>query len=45
MMAAPEIVCVLGMHRTGTSLITALLQSLGGQIGVSQPLPSNDGLL
>jgi len=41
----PEIVCVLGMHRSGTSLITALLQSLGAHLGppehMMKPQPDN----
>jgi hypothetical protein len=44
-MPAPEIVCVLGMHRSGTSLITALLQSLGAHLGppehMMKPQPDN----
>jgi GT2 family glycosyltransferase/glycosyltransferase involved in cell wall biosynthesis len=42
---ASEIVCVLGMHRSGTSLITALLKSLGAYLGPPQhmmkPQPDN----
>ena len=44
-MPTPEIVCVLGMHRSGTSLITALLQSLGAHLGppehMMKPQPDN----
>jgi GT2 family glycosyltransferase/glycosyltransferase involved in cell wall biosynthesis len=43
--STPQIVCVLGMHRSGTSLITALLQSLGAHLGppehMMKPQPDN----
>jgi hypothetical protein len=44
-MTEPVIICVLGMHRSGTSLVTGLLNLLGVYLGPPQhlmkPLPDN----
>ncbi|MEX0585828.1 MAG: hypothetical protein WD176_04250, partial [Pirellulales bacterium] len=37
-----RIICVLGMHRSGTSLVTRLLNLLGVDLGVSAALRPAD---
>lgn len=39
---APRVICVLGMHRSGTSLITRMLNLLGVDVGPEQKLLSAD---
>ena len=43
-MSAPTIVCILGMHRSGTSLVSRLLNVLGVYLGPEEHLmrPSSD---
>jgi len=46
-MSGAQVVCVLGMHRSGTSLVTRLVNFLGVYLGppehMMKPLPENPG--
>ena len=37
-MSAPTIVCILGMHRSGTSLVSRVLNVLGVYLGPEEHL-------
>src|SRR5713226_5579370 len=39
-MIRPKVVCVLGMHRSGTSLVTRILNLLGVYLGTEPQLPT-----
>ena len=42
-MSEPTIVCILGMHRSGTSLVSRMLNVLGVELGPDEHLGDDTG--